>query len=461
MTPVHSKIAFTSNYLKGALAAALAAGALGIEARAQSADAIIDKLVEKGILTVDEANELKEETDKNFTTAYAVKTGMPDWVTALKINGDFRGRFEGFYADNPAFEDRARWRYRLRLGFTANLRDNLELGFRLASGDGDPISSNQTLQDDASKKPLGIDLAYLKWMALNSPHVAGVLSVGKIENPFVFSDLVFDADYTPEGAGEQLSLTLSDAQSLKLNAGQFVLDELGNSGRDPYLFGGQARLESIWSPKLNTSIGASILTITSPESLTSSAVPDINRGNLRKTTVSADGRTVSLGAPVHGYTTLVADAAVTYNLDHVPYHTGIFPVRLFGDYLHNFAADSANTGYQVGIQFGKAGKRKTWEVSYRWKVLEGDAWWEELTDSDFGSFYPGGLTPPPPPAGRSATSGYFAGTNSRGHVARVGYSPFDSLQFNVTWFRTELIEEQPPDSDSDMNRVQVDALVKF
>lgn len=437
------------------------ATALGIEARAQSADAIIDKLVEKGILTVDEANELKEETDKNFTSAYSVKTGMPDWVTALKINGDFRGRFEGFYAGNPAFEDRARWRYRLRLGFTANLRDNLELGFRLASGNGDPISSNQTFDDNASKKPLAIDLAYLKWLALNSPGVAGVLSVGKIENPFVFSDLVFDGDYTPEGAGEQFSFTLSDAQLLKVNAGQFVLDELGNSGRDPYLFGGQVRLESIWSPKLNTSLGASILTITSPESLTSSAVPDINRGNLRKTKESADGRNVTLGAPVHGYTTFVADAAITYYLDHVPYHTGVFPVRLFGDYLRNFAADSANTGYQVGIQFGKAGRRKTWEASYRWKVLEGDAWWEELTDSDFGSYYQSGLTPPPPPAGRSADSGYFAGTNTRGHVAKVGYSPFDSLQLNVIWFQTELIQEQPPDSDSDMNRVQVEAIVKF
>ncbi len=458
---MQNETAFTANFLKSTLAVALAATALGIEARGQSADAIIDKLVEKGILTVDEANELKEETDKNFTTAYSVKTGMPDWVTALKINGDFRGRFEGFYADNPAFEDRVRWRYRLRMGFTANLRDNLELGFRLASGDGDPISTNQTLQDNASNKPLGIDLAYLKWMAINSPTFSGILSVGKIENPFVFSDLVFDPDYTPEGAGEQLSFTLSDAQSLKLNAGQFVLDELGNSGRDPYLFGGQVRLESIWSPKVNTSLGASILTITSPESLTSGAVPDINRGNLRQTGVSADGKTVTLGAPVHGYTTFVADAAVTYNLENVPLNAGLFPVRVFGDYLHNFAADSANTGYQVGIQFGKAGKRKTWELSYRWKVLEGDAWWEELTDSDFGSFYQSGLTPPPPPAGRSAASGYFAGTNARGHVTKLGYSPLDSLQFNVTWFRTELIEEQPPESDSDMNRVQVDAIVKF
>src|SRR4029077_3125212 len=66
---------------------------------AQSSDALIDKLVDKGILTVKEANELREEADKNFTTAYSVKSGMPDWVQALKFSGDFRGRFEGIYTD--------------------------------------------------------------------------------------------------------------------------------------------------------------------------------------------------------------------------------------------------------------------------------------------------------------------------------------------------------------------------
>src|SRR6266704_6258192 len=84
--------------------------------KAQSADALIDKLVEKGILTVKEANELREESDKNFSQAYSVKSGMPDWVTALKFNGDFRGRYEGFYSENPAFVDRSRLRYRVRFG---------------------------------------------------------------------------------------------------------------------------------------------------------------------------------------------------------------------------------------------------------------------------------------------------------------------------------------------------------
>src|SRR6188768_319073 len=67
--------------------------------QAQSADALIDKLVDKGILSVKEANDLREQSDKNFNQAYAVKSGMPDWVSAIKFYGDFRGRYESFFTD--------------------------------------------------------------------------------------------------------------------------------------------------------------------------------------------------------------------------------------------------------------------------------------------------------------------------------------------------------------------------
>src|SRR6266496_4508923 len=104
------------------LLVAAAEMAFALNGPAQSVDALLDKLVDKGILTVKEADELREETDKDFTKAYAAKSGMPEWVTALKFNGDFRGRFEHHDSDNPAFIDRNRFRYRARFGVTASLR---------------------------------------------------------------------------------------------------------------------------------------------------------------------------------------------------------------------------------------------------------------------------------------------------------------------------------------------------
>src|ERR1041385_2270538 len=110
--------------------AAAATVTAGASEHAQSADALIDKLVDKGILTVKEASDLREETDKGFNTAYAVKSGMPEWVTALKFNGDFRGRYESFNFDANT-QARNRFRYRARFGVVASIQDQLEVGFRL------------------------------------------------------------------------------------------------------------------------------------------------------------------------------------------------------------------------------------------------------------------------------------------------------------------------------------------
>ena len=118
---------------------------MSAEASAQSADALIDKLVQKGILSVKEANELREEADKNFKESYTVKTGMPDWVNQLKFSGDVRLRYESFMSDagledTPGgplneFTDRNRWRYRLRFGATVTMFDNLEAGLRFTSSE--------------------------------------------------------------------------------------------------------------------------------------------------------------------------------------------------------------------------------------------------------------------------------------------------------------------------------------
>src|ERR1051325_6582102 len=173
--------------------------------KAQSADALIDKLVEKGILTVKEANELREESEKNFNQAYSVKSGMPDWVTALKFNGDFRGRFEQNWADNDLYHTRNRFRYRLRFGVTASMIDDFDVGFRIASGNpqtvtggtlvgGQPITANTDLGSLESRKFLWVDAAFARWTPINNPYwtVSGV--IGKFDNPFQLSNMIYDYD---------------------------------------------------------------------------------------------------------------------------------------------------------------------------------------------------------------------------------------------------------------------------
>ncbi|MDB6027663.1 MAG: hypothetical protein JWM68_3886, partial [Verrucomicrobiales bacterium] len=296
---------------------------------------------------------------------------------------------------------------------------------------------------NASKKLIGIDLAYGKWSPLNTPHWTAVFTGGKMENPFVVSDIVFDPDYTPEGLGEQFGYNFNDKHSLKLNLGQFVMDELAAKSEDPFLLGAQLRWEALWSPKLSTSLGLSSYLISGTENLTTANVPDVNRGNTR----------TASGALVNDFNPVVVDAAATYNLDSAPFYTGAFPIRVAGTYLHNPAAPRKNTAYEAGLTFGKAGKRHTWEVGYRYKTVEADSWYEELLDSDTGAFYQKAPT--------GGKSGYGPGTNLRGHWVRAAWSPYDALTFSATYYLFKLIDEVPARSDSQAQRVQVDATWKF
>lgn len=455
------------NFRTTALAVSTLAGAAAsLALQAQSSDALIDKLVDKGILTVKEANELREEADKGFTTAYAAKSGMQEWVTSLKFNGDLRGRFDGIYGDNPNLVDRGRMRYRLRFGVTAVIKDDLETGFRLTSSEeqgsfgGDPISQNTSFRDNGSKKYVFFDLAYAKWTPLHNQHWSGGLTFGKMENPFTFSEMVFDGDYTPEGVAVQLAYTFNDQHALRMNLGGFALDEVDFSSHDPALGGAQLRFDSTWNATWASSLGVAGLAIANEEALVNGAVPNINRGNTRSATPDP---VFGAGPLASDFNPVVADASVTYTLESFPYYSGAFPIRLFTEYMNNLAADARGEAFNVGVTFGKAGKRRTWELTYKWKQMERDSWYEEVVDSDFGAYYQAQFGPQDGfnTASNPSGSGYGAGTNLRGHVIKASYSPYDSLTLTTSCALAELIDENPASSKSRVARLFVDAVWKF
>jgi polyhydroxyalkanoate synthesis regulator phasin len=441
-----------------AMAAGAAATALCIlNGHGQSAEALMDALVRKGILTEQEAEDIKADLAKENRQYVKVRSAGKETVS-LDIYGDVRARIEGFYSDDPAMVDRTRFRYRLRVGAVATLFDRFEAGLRLTSSEaaggfgGDPISGNTTFQDNGSKKFVYIDLAYGRWYAFTNASYLASLTVGKMENPFVLSDMVFDGDYTPEGAGFNFTYNPSLDHALKLNIGGFVLDEIGGQSEDPYMVGAQLRWDATWkfneahAPKIQSSIGLGALAIMQENVLTNGAVPNINRGNTRLG---------GAGVLAYHYNPIVADASFTYTLDKAPLYNGTFPIRVAGDFIYNTAAPTDNEGFSFGPTFGKAGKRGNWEFSYRWKYLSADAWYEEVVDSDFGAFYQ--VAQPNSGLG----TGYGAGTNVKGHIFKLSYSPFNSIILSATWFKTRQVEEPAGGGDTDMNRLQIDALWKF
>src|SRR5437867_7593749 len=84
----------------------LAAGSMALmmcitNVRAQTADALINKLLEKGILTEKEAQDLKKEAGQTNLVS-ASKWKLSDSIKNINLFGDVRFRYEYRAAENPA-----------------------------------------------------------------------------------------------------------------------------------------------------------------------------------------------------------------------------------------------------------------------------------------------------------------------------------------------------------------------
>jgi hypothetical protein len=432
-------------------------------------DALLNKLEQKGILTVDEAKELKTENQQDsaadLNKAFNSKFPMPDWVNSYKLYGDFRGRFDDLSTDSPGIpgtknspgtglssQDRIRLRYRLRVGMLVDMKDDLQVGFRLGSGDatgvgsqssaGSPLSNNTTMQDNATKKMIYIDAAYGKWTPINDGVWMLAATIGKMDQPFQVSQMVFDSDYTPEGVALQDTYKINDHHSLAVNGAAFVLDEVAASGRDPFMYGGQAIWNANWTSRIASSLGIGAFDIVNKDALGLSGfianysndnpggVPNVNQGNTRN----------KYGNLAYNYDPIVVNGSATYTLDTFPLYNGKFPIKLAGEYMNNPGADPANgpannIGYWVGIQLGKSGKKGTWDIFYRYQYLEADAWYDELVDDDNAVFYVNGA------AGTSlAKNGWVSGTNVKGQMIKFNYSLTDALTFTFTAYLNDLIK---------------------
>ncbi|PIW62643.1 MAG: hypothetical protein COW13_02530, partial [Candidatus Omnitrophica bacterium CG12_big_fil_rev_8_21_14_0_65_50_5] len=122
---------------------------------------LVQKLVEKGILTSGEAAELVAETKQ--LVEEELKNGSsyaaPKWTQKINVKQDVRLRYQYDERVNSAtHRDRARVRY--RLGVKADIIDGFKAGAGLASGSSDPRSTNQTLENTFETPDIRMDYAY-------------------------------------------------------------------------------------------------------------------------------------------------------------------------------------------------------------------------------------------------------------------------------------------------------------
>lgn len=256
---------------------ALTAGmALAASACAQTSDPLLDKLVQKGILTTQEANELKSETATNNATSFKFK--INNAIKSMELFGDFRLRYEyreGELKTTPGgaallppgvgnFDTLNRFRYALRLGVRGDLTDDFYYGLRFETSPnprspwntfGNASGSQSPYQGPFSKANnygLFIGQAYLGWRAGDWLD----LSIGRVAQPLYTTPMVWDSDYCPEGAVEKVNYSAGKADFF-LTLGQFIYQDanpttgnqvfgvVGNtpsSGSSPWLLAWQAGL---------------------------------------------------------------------------------------------------------------------------------------------------------------------------------------------------------------------------
>ncbi len=389
----------------------------GVSAFASSeTDALIKKLVQKGILTQQEADEVKDEMVKEsgtmsktseVETKETVKK-MPGgtWLDTVKWSGDLRLRQDDqFRKTSTTLKDRHRERFRLRVGATAKPWDPLEIGFRLGTGtSGDPISNNQTFTSTFDKKAIFVDLAYAKY----SPWLWVTLTGGKMSIPFQATDITWDPDTTPEGAVLQLKSS-APIPGLKewlpirpfTTLGAFVITE-NNTARDPALFAAQGGVD------VDLPFGG----ITWQPSVAFYGFTAIKGRATSNVTNAPAGNSTSGGNFLYGY-----DILSYLNRIKFPDVFGK-PVALVGDYVQNNAAGDNKSAWQLGTEVGKVTEKfGSWKGFYYYKRLENDATFGALTDSDFGA----------------------GGTNHKGHVFGMQFGLNKWAWLGVKYYRTDQI----------------------
>ncbi len=174
--------------------------------------------------------------------------------------------------------------------------------------------------------------------------------------------------------------------------------------------------------------------------------PDINGGNTHSATT----------APAYNFHTVVLGGSTTYKLESFPMYEGAFPIKLGGEWMRNLSAPLENEAWNAGITLGKAGHKGLWELGYKYEMLRGDAWYEELVDDDFGAYYSAAS------AARNAGAGFKGGTNVKGHVIKAVYNFTDSFSATTTLYFTELVNNPfPGTGPTSVGHFMFDLMWKF
>ena len=422
---------------------------------------------------------------------WGIKDALPSWLNRIKISGDMRVRSQAEIYDSanpstgdvssPYFdvlalndggpfgadvltngiadgtgeflntdEDRVRERIRLRINLDAKINQSFSTRVRVSTGNtSNPVSTNQTLGEAGNPYDVVVDQAYIKFSGTeNGPVPWLTFWAGRIPNPWVSTDLLWDDDLSFEGLAGTASFNLGGGEGLYadehgdkevfLTMGAFPLEEFSrSSNKDKWLLGGQIGTKWKFNNQSTLKIAAAyydyfnVQADDSPrdvDDFLAQAPESLQKGN---SVFSLLNPFDPDGLPNSGDETFLLGLASDYDLVNL---TGVLDIANFApyhliltaDYVKNIGYDSGEIedrlgerisekteGYHLRADFGwpRVTKAGHWSVFGAYKHLERDAVLDAFTDSDF----------------------HLGGTDAEGWELGGKYGIADNTWLSLTW----------------------------
>ena len=408
--------------------------------QASTFDSLLEKLKDKGVLSPEEYEALKQARDEEITEqraerrrqalrqaqeneqkqkaqeteAKATKFDVSPDIRSMQLFGDIRLRYESRSGDQDAGTSRAtggvttatgqtvdRWRYAVRIGLRGDLTEKWYYGLRLETNTnprstwvtfgGESTSSTQKVPFAKDQDTINVGWAYMGY----KPTSWLDLTAGKMPNPMFTIraggvGMVWDPDINPEGLAEKLSFALNDRWTIFGNLGQFVYadvatdstsNNLGFSSEDAYMLAWQGGVNWKFAPDSAAKLGLTWYNY---------------QGNLATGSLTT---LTSLGGPFSGQpggnqiginnlSVLDVPLELTFPLFHLPWTFSADWAMNMDNSARAAAAGQGAYGNQnkawlLGLKAGGLKKKGDWEAGVYYAHMEQFALDPNLVDSDF------------------------------------------------------------------------------
>ena len=382
--------------------------------------------------------ELKRSQADNTTAVADIQTSvvrMQDdgsvstadaWTDRIRMDGDFRYRYETIDVDNAS--TRSRNRIRARANVRADLADDVEIGFGLATGGDDPVSTNQTIGAGGSSKNIALNLAYAEWAVTDNLH----LIAGKYKNPMFAvgkQPMLFDTDWTPEG----MALTYKRDWFFANAFGSWLESDSRNSN-DTLSWGGQlGATGEFGGAKLKG--GLAYYSIKSSGKSTTFGDPSDPDDYFGNTAVEAGG--LACGTTAGADCVFLYDYLLTQVFAEATFDIGDWPTIIFADFVNNSDASENDTAWTLGARIGQTKDRGEFQFSYYFADKEADSMLGLITDSDFAG----------------------GGTDNKGHFVQLNFGVNKTWTVGARYFINEI--DVVSGNKSDYNRLMIDTQWKW